>query len=168
MLSDGGRGQGARCQLAGHRRSFRSQAMDGAHGRLSDYRYCAHDHTPGQVQDRDRTCRTRLGPQWGRGQTAPVGQPRSSTDSQRHSSGGRWPGSLTAGSSLTTTSSVMSCRAAFAACPPSRGCRDGPHPPAELEPEPSCASVVVLAGRATHVPQAAVTSGIQRTTTVTR
>ena len=30
--------------------------------------------------------------------------------------------------------------------------RDGPHPWAELEPSPPGASVVVLAGRATHVP----------------
>jgi hypothetical protein len=43
----------------------------------------------------------------------------------------------------------------------------GPHPPVELEPSPPGASVVVLAGRATRVPQAAGTSGIQRTVTVT-
>jgi hypothetical protein len=37
--------------------------------------------------------------------------------------------------------------------------RGRPHPPAELEPSPPGASFVVLAGRATRVPQAAVTSG---------
>jgi hypothetical protein len=44
----------------------------------------------------------------------------------------------------------------------------GPHPPAELEPSPPSVSIVVLAGHATHVPQAAVTSGMQRTVTVTQ
>jgi hypothetical protein len=41
----------------------------------------------------------------------------------------------------------------------------GPHPLDELEPAAG-ASIAVLAGRATHVPQAGVTSGIQRTVTV--
>ena len=39
---------------------------------------------------------------------------------------------------------------------------------ASWEPLPSDAGHVVLAGRATRVPQAAVTSGIQRTVTVTQ
>jgi hypothetical protein len=43
-----------------------------------------------------------------------------------------------------------------------------PHPPGQLEPSPSGASIVGLVGRATAVPEAAVTSGIQRTTMVTR
>jgi hypothetical protein len=38
----------------------------------------------------------------------------------------------------------------------------------ELEPVAAGANTVVLAGRATHVPQAAVTSGIQRALTVTQ
>jgi hypothetical protein len=38
----------------------------------------------------------------------------------------------------------------------------------ELEASPSGSSLSVLTGRATHVPEAAVTSGIQRTLTVTR
>jgi hypothetical protein len=45
--------------------------------------------------------------------------------------------------------------------------RNGPHPLVELAPLPPGASIVVLAGRATHVPQAAGTNGIQRTATVT-
>jgi hypothetical protein len=44
---------------------------------------------------------------------------------------------------------------------------DGPHPPHELEPSPSGGSIVILADRATYVPLAAVTSGLQRTVTVT-
>jgi hypothetical protein len=39
---------------------------------------------------------------------------------------------------------------------------DGPQPPAELEPSPPSASLVVLAGRATRVPEGAVTSGNDR------
>jgi hypothetical protein len=45
--------------------------------------------------------------------------------------------------------------------------QDRSHPPTSWEPSPSVASIVVLAGRATHVPQAAVMSGMQRTLTVT-
>jgi hypothetical protein len=45
---------------------------------------------------------------------------------------------------------------------------DAPHPVAELKPSRPGGSVVVLSGRATRVPQAAVASGIQRTITVTR
>jgi hypothetical protein len=45
---------------------------------------------------------------------------------------------------------------------------DGPHPVGELEPSPPGRSIVVLAGGATRVPQAAVTSGVQRTVMVTR
>jgi hypothetical protein len=41
----------------------------------------------------------------------------------------------------------------------------GPHPLDELEPAAG-ASIAVLAGRATHMPQAGVTSGVQRTVTV--
>ena len=37
-------------------------------------------------------------------------------------------------------------------CQRGNGHRDGPHPPAELEPSPPGASLVVLAGRATRVP----------------
>ena len=36
--------------------------MDGAHGRLSDYGYCAHDHTRGKC----RTATGRAAPAWGR------------------------------------------------------------------------------------------------------
>jgi hypothetical protein len=43
---------------------------------------------------------------------------------------------------------------------------DGPHPQVSWEPSPPGASRVVLTGRATRVPQAAVTSGIQRSLTV--
>jgi hypothetical protein len=45
---------------------------------------------------------------------------------------------------------------------------DGPHPPSSWEPSPPGTSIAVLAGRAIRVPEGAVTSGIQRTTTVTR
>ena len=45
---------------------------------------------------------------------------------------------------------------------------DGPHPLDELEPSPPRRCIVVPAGRATRVPQATVTSGIQRSVTVTR
>jgi hypothetical protein len=45
---------------------------------------------------------------------------------------------------------------------------NGLHPTLELEPSAPRANLVVLAGRATYVPQAAVTSGMQRTVTVTR
>jgi hypothetical protein len=79
--------------------------MDDAHGRLSDRGHCAQDYIPGQAQDHDRPCRTRLGSS-GAAARLHRWQPRSSTDRQRHSSGGRWPGSLTAGSSLTTTRST--------------------------------------------------------------
>jgi hypothetical protein len=46
--------------------------------------------------------------------------------------------------------------------------QDGPHAPADLEAVAARCEPLVLAGRATHVPQAAVTNGIQRTVTVTR
>jgi hypothetical protein len=46
--------------------------------------------------------------------------------------------------------------------------KDRPCPAAGLELSPPGPSHVVHAGRATHVPQAAVTSGIQRIVTVTR
>jgi hypothetical protein len=45
--------------------------------------------------------------------------------------------------------------------------QDGPHPPADLEAVAARCEPLVLADRATHVPQAAVTSGMQRTVTVT-
>jgi hypothetical protein len=45
--------------------------------------------------------------------------------------------------------------------------QDGPHAPADLEAVAARCEPLVLAGRATHVPQAAVTSGMQRTVTVT-
>ena len=44
---------------------------------------------------------------------------------------------------------------------------DGPRPLGALEPSPPGSSIVVLTGRATRVPQAAGTGGIQRTITVT-
>jgi hypothetical protein len=44
---------------------------------------------------------------------------------------------------------------------------DGTHPPDELEPSPQVRSIVVLAGRATRVPEAADTRGMQRSITVT-
>jgi hypothetical protein len=44
---------------------------------------------------------------------------------------------------------------------------DGPHPPAQLVPSLPGPNIVVLAGRATHVPEGAGVSGIQRTVTVT-
>jgi hypothetical protein len=43
---------------------------------------------------------------------------------------------------------------------------DEPHPPVELGAVAAGVSVAMLAGLATRVPQAAVTSGIQRSTTV--
>ena len=46
---------------------------------------------------------------------------------------------------------------------------DGPHPPNELGARRRhVRTIVIPAGRATHVPQAAVTSGMQRSVTVTR
>jgi hypothetical protein len=61
------------------------------------------------------------------------------------------------------------CREPFGLLPtrrssPRTGLTLGP----SWEPSPPGGSIVVLAGRATHVPQAAVISGIQRTVTVTR
>jgi hypothetical protein len=46
--------------------------------------------------------------------------------------------------------------------------RTGLTPPDEVESSPPGGSIVVLVGRATHVPQAAVTSGIWRSITVNR
>ena len=48
-----------------------------------------------------------------------------------------------------------------------RVAEDGPRPLGALEPSPPGSSIVVLTGRATRVPQAAGTGGIQRTITVT-
>ena len=61
-----------------------------------------------------------------------------------------------------------SCRAGSAAANEAVVTAGGPRPAVDPEPSPPAASVVVLAGRATHVPQAAVTCGIQRIVTVTR
>jgi hypothetical protein len=44
---------------------------------------------------------------------------------------------------------------------------DGTHPLVSWKPSPPGGELVVLAGRATRVPQAAVTSGIQRIATLT-
>jgi hypothetical protein len=44
---------------------------------------------------------------------------------------------------------------------------DGPYPYSTWSHRPQVRSIVLLTGRATYVPQAAVTSGIQRTLTVT-
>jgi hypothetical protein len=60
---------------------------------------------------------------------------------------------------------TFDCCAAFAACQRAVVTAGAPQPRVELEPSPPVWSLVVLAGRATHVPEAAVTNGIQRTTT---
>src|SRR5215213_5308420 len=63
--------------------------------------------------------------------------------------------------------SPPSCREPSGLLPTRRGVtKDAPFLRASWEPLPPGASTAVLVGRATHVPQAAVTSGIQRTVTV--
>jgi hypothetical protein len=80
---------------------------------------------------------------------------------------GRWSRRTRAPQASATRRDWKSCRAAFAAC--QRGSRHrGRASPSGRAGSRCLREVVVLAGRATRVPQAAGTSGIQRIVTVTR
>ncbi len=78
------------------------------------------------------------------------------------SSGDRAPGGWPVVESLSEAAASLRARAFEAVA----GANE-PHPRDKVEPSPPGGSIVVLTGRATRVPQAAVTSGKQRTTTVT-
>jgi hypothetical protein len=77
-------------------------------------------------------------------------------------------GRSTRPSLATTTTSVPTWRAPLRGLPTTQLIAEArPHPTVKVEPAAPYGGRVILAGRATRVPQAAVTNGIQRTTTVT-